>query len=145
VTEANEDDDCLTSSGFVKVLAPPDLVVTAVTVRNAPLTVSRGGSLTITAAVKNVGEADAAASTTKYLLVNAQGTKNLNGTLAYPLLHSGSSTSRSKVVTFFSDTQPGTYKVRVCADSLDVVAEGSLAAENNNCLDSTTDVTVTVP
>ena len=43
VTESNEDDNCLTSSGIVKVVGPPDLVVTQVTVRNAPLTVARGG------------------------------------------------------------------------------------------------------
>ena len=41
-----------------KVVGPPDLVVTQVTVRNAPLTVARGGSLTITAAVKNLGEGE---------------------------------------------------------------------------------------
>jgi subtilase family serine protease len=87
VTESNEDDNCLTSSGVVKVVGPPDLVVTQVTVRNAPLTVARGGSLTITAAVKNLGEGSAAASTTKYILVHTVtgATKNLNGTQAYPI------------------------------------------------------------
>ena len=43
VAESNEDDNCLTSSGIVKVVGPPDLIVTQVTVRNAPLTVARGG------------------------------------------------------------------------------------------------------
>ena len=42
VSESNEDDNCLTSSGVVKVVGPPDLMVTQVTVRNAPLTVARG-------------------------------------------------------------------------------------------------------
>ena len=40
VVESNEDDNCFTSSGIVKVVGPPDLMVTSVTVRNAPLTVS---------------------------------------------------------------------------------------------------------
>ena len=86
VAESNEDDNCLTSSGIVKVVGPPDLVVTQVTVRNAPLTVARGATLTITAAVKNLGEGTAAASTTKYLLVHtvSGATKNLNGTQVYP-------------------------------------------------------------
>ena len=119
VTESNEDDNCLTSSGVVKVVGPPDLVVTQVTVRNAPLTVARGGSLTITAAVKNLGEGSAAASTTKYILVHTVtgATKNLNGTQAYPLLNSGSSSSIQKIVTIFLDTPVGTYNVQACADS----------------------------
>jgi subtilase family serine protease len=141
VTESNEDDNCLTSSGFVKVVGPPDLVVTQVTVRNAPLTVARGGSLTITAAVKNVGEGSAAASTMKYILVDSAGvpTQNLNGTQAYPLLNSGSSTSIQKVVTVFLSTPVGVYTVQACADSTDVVKELS---ETNNCLSTTATVTV---
>ena len=144
VTESSEDDNCLTSSGIVKVVGPPDLVVTQVTVRNAPLTVARGGSLTITAAVKNVGEGSAAASTTKYILVHtvSGATKNLNGTQAYPLLNSGSSTSIQKVVTIFLDTPVGTYNVQACADSVDVVSELS---ETNNCLTTTSNTaTVTI-
>ena len=136
VTESNEDDNCLTSSGIVKVVGPPDLVVTQVTVRNAPLTVARGGSLTITAAVKNLGEGSAAASTTKYILVNTVtgATKNLNGTQLYPILSSGSSASIQRIVTIFLDTPVGTYNVQACADSADVVPEVS---ETNNCLTTT--------
>jgi len=131
------------SSGVVKVVGPPDLVVTQVTVRNAPLTVARGGSLTITAAVKNLGEGSAAASTTKYILVHTVtgATKNLNGTQAYPILNTGSSTSIQKIVTIFLDTPVGTYNVQACADSLDVVPEVS---EINNCLTTTGNPTVTV-
>jgi len=144
VTESNEDDNCLMSSGVVKVVGPPDLVVTQVTVRNAPLTVARGGSLTITAAVKNLGEGSAAASTTKYILVHTVtgATKNLNGTQAYPILNTGSSTSIQKIVTIFLDTPVGTYNVQACADSLDVVPEVS---EINNCLTTTSNTaTVTI-
>jgi subtilase family serine protease len=144
VTESNEDDNCLTSSGVVKVVGPPDLVVTQVTVRNAPLTVARGGSLTITAAVKNVGEGNAVAFTTKYFLVDTLtgATQNLNGTQAYPALNTGSSTSIQKVVTIFIGTPVGTYNVQACADSLDVVSEVS---EINNCLTTTSNTaTVTI-
>jgi uncharacterized membrane protein len=144
VAESNEDDNCLTSSGIVKVVGPPDLTVTQVTVRNAPLTVARGGSLTITAAVKNLGEGSAAASTMKYILVHTVtgATKNLNGTQAYPILNSGSSTSIQKIVTIFLDTPVGTYNVQACADSVDVVPEVS---EINNCLTTTSNTaTVTI-
>ena len=144
VVESNEDDNCLTSSGIVKVVGPPDLVVTQVTVRNAPLTVARGGTLTITAAVKNLGEGSAAASTMKYLLVHTVtgATKNLNGTQAYPILNTGSSSSIQKVVTIFLDTPVGTYNVQACADSADVVSEFS---ETNNCTTTTSNsATVTI-
>ena len=139
VVESNEDDNCFTSSGIVKVVGPPDLMVTSVTVRNAPLTVARGGAVTITAAIKNFGEGTAAAATARYWLVNAQTRKNLNGTHLYPQLTSGSSSSVQKVVTVFSDTVPGVYNVQVCADGNEVVPEVS---ETNNCLDSSTTVTV---
>jgi subtilase family serine protease len=139
VVESNEDDNCFTSSGIVKVVGPPDLMVTSVTVRNAPLTVARGGAVTITAAIKNFGEGTAAAAKAKYWLVNAQTRKNLNGTHLYPQLTSGSSSSVQKVVTVFSDTVPGVYNVQVCADGNEVVPEVS---ETNNCLDSSTTVTV---
>jgi uncharacterized membrane protein len=144
VTEANEDDNCLTSSGIVKVVGPPDLVVTQVTVRNAPLTVARGGTLTITAAVKNLGEGSAAASTMKYLLVHtvSGATKNLNGTQAYPILTSGSSSSIQKVVTIYLDTPVGTYNVQACADSAEIVPEVS---DTNNCTTTTSNsATVTI-
>ena len=84
--------------------------------------------------MKNLGEGSAAASTMKYLLVHTVtgATKNLNGTQAYPILTTGSSSSIQKVVTIFLDTPVGTYNVQACADSADVVSEGS---ETNNCTD----------
>jgi subtilase family serine protease len=144
VVESNEDDNCLTSSGIVKVVGPPDLIVTQVTVRNAPLTAARGATLTITAALKNTGEGTAAASTTKYLLVHTVtgATKNLSGTQLYPALNTGSSTSIQKIVTIFLDTPVGTYNVQACADSGEVVPEVS---EINNCLTTTSNsATVTI-
>ena len=134
----DEDDNCLTSSGTIRVTGLPDLVVTAVSVKNAPLTVARGGSLIITVSVKNVGEGDAAASTTKLLLVNAGVTPNLNGTVAAPLLRGNTANTVTKTVSVLSSTPPGIYAVRACADSLDVVVEAS----EDNCLDTGTTVTV---
>jgi len=138
VVESNEDDNCLTSSGTVRVTGLPDLVVTAVSVQNAPLTVARGGSLNITVSLKNVGEGDAAASTTKFLLVNAGVTQNLNGTVAAPLLRGNTTNTVTKAVFVLTSTPVGTYAVRACADSLDVVVEASEA----NCLDTGVVVTV---
>ena len=94
--------------------------------------------------MKNLGEGSAAASTTKYILVHTVtgATKNLNGTQAYPILTTGSSTSIQKVVTIFLDTPVGTYNVQACADSADVVSEGS---ETNNCTTTTSNTaTVTI-
>lgn len=139
VVESNEDDNCLTSSGTIKVTGLPDLVVTAVTVKNAPVTVARGGSLIITVSLKNIGEGDAAASTTKFLLVNTGVLKNLNGTVAAPFLHGNGTNTVTNTVTVLNDTPVGTYAVRVCADSLDVVVEDS---ETNNCMDTAVNVTV---
>jgi len=139
VVESNEDDNCLTSSGTIKVTGLPDLTVTDVTVKNAPLTVKRGGSLIITVSVKNIGEGDAAASTTKFLLANSSAVKNLTGTVAAPLLRGNVTNTVTKTVTVLNETPLGTYAVRACADSLDVVVE---ALETNNCLDTAVNVTV---
>ena len=139
--ESIEDDNCLTSGAIVKVVGPPDLIVTLVTVKNAPLSVARGGLLTITAAVKNQGEGDAPPSTLKFLLVNtvSGATKNLDGTKDYALIKAGTTNSQQRIVTVFLDTTVGTYLVQACADSLDKIPEVS---ETNNCLTSTGTITV---
>jgi subtilase family serine protease len=139
--ESIEDDNCLTSGAIVKVVGPPDLIVTLVTVKNAPLSVARGGSLTITATVKNQGEGDAPPSRLKFLLVDtvSGAPKNLNGTKDYALIQPGLTSTQQQIVTVFLDTPVGTYVVQACADSLDVIPE---ASETNNCLTSTGTITV---
>ena len=139
--ESIEDDNCLTSQAIVKVVGPPDLIVTLVTVKNAPLPVARGGSLTITATVKNQGEGDAPPSTLKFLLVDtvSGAPKNLNGTKDYALIQPGATSTQQRIVTVFLDTPVGTYVVQACADSLDVIPE---ASETNNCFTSTGTITV---
>ena len=147
VVESNEDDNCLTSSGTIKVTGLPHLAATAVSVKDAPLTVARGKSLIITSTVKNVGDGDAVASTTKFLLVstvvNPDGTrtaKNLSGTgWPHPLLHGNGLSTVTKTVTVFKYTAVGTYTVQACADGLDVVEE---ASETNNCAEASAIVTV---
>jgi hypothetical protein len=139
--ESIEDDNCLTSQAIVKVVGPPDLIVTLVTVKNAPLSVARGGSLTITATVKNQGEGDAPPSRLKFLLVDtvSGAPKNLNGTKDYALIQPGLTSTQQQIVSVFLDTPVGTYVVQACADSLDVIPE---ASETNNCFTSTGTITV---
>jgi subtilase family serine protease len=146
VKETNEDDNCMTSSGTIHVTGKPDLTIQTVSVKNAPLSVARGGSLTITIDPKNLGEGDAAATTAKFLLVSTAvggpAPKNLNGTQAVAALRSGAGTTYTKIVTVFNDTAAGEYVVQACADSLDIIDE---ASELNNCTNSAGKVTVTVP
>ncbi len=65
--------------------------------------------------------------------------KNLTGTVAAPLLRGNVTNTVTKTVTVLNETPLGTYAVRACADSLDVVVE---ASETNNCLDTAVNVTV---
>lgn len=141
VAESNEDDNCTTTAAVMKIVRPPDLIVTNVVVKNAPLSVNRGGTLTITGTVKNQGEGDTVPSTMKYLLVNSTtgATKNLNGTMDYGVIRSGASLSLQRIVTVYADTPVGVYVVQACADSLDVVVETS---ETNNCFTTTATITV---
>ena len=121
----------------------PDLTIQSVSVKNAPLTLRRGGSLTITFDPKNLGEGDAVATTAKFLLVNTTGAvqpRTLNGTQAVAALRSGAGTTYTKTVTVFNETALGEYFVQACADSLDIIDE---ASELNNCATSAAKVTVT--
>lgn len=142
VVERNEDDNCKVSTGTVQIKALPDLIVTSVTVAGAPVTVARGGTLAITAPVKNQGFGDAGASTTKFVLVLTPGAapvKNLNGTQTVPALAAGAQSGPQITVGVYNDTPPGTYFVQACADNAKVVPEIS---NSNNCATSTGTVTV---
>jgi len=142
LAEADEGDNCLTSAGAVEVTAPADLIVKSVTVANAPVMVTAGDTIAITAGVKNKGLGDAGASTTKFYLVTTPGAapvKNLNGTQAVPPVPHGTKQTLQTTVGVFSDTPPGTYFVLACADSGKVVAETD---DDNNCGTSAGTVTV---
>ncbi len=145
VAETNEDDNCKTSSGTIHITGKPDLIVSAVSVKNAPLTVAPNGILTVTATFLNQGEGKAVASTGQYYLVNNTATpptvKNLkNGTQAVGALNGGGGKATfTKTVTVFGDTPTGAYVLRACADPGEDIPE---ASETNNCKDTTAIITV---
>jgi subtilase family serine protease len=65
--------------------------------------------------------------------------KDVKGHPDVPALASGDSTTTQSTVTLFSDTSPGTYNIRACADYHKVVVESD---ENNHCAMATGTVTV---
>src|SRR5262249_55209450 len=89
--EKNENNNCLNSTAAIQVTPRPDLVMTSVSVQNAPVTVAPGGGLVITTAITNQGQGDAIPSTTKFFLVNtvSGASKNLKGTQAVGAVPSG--------------------------------------------------------
>jgi subtilase family serine protease len=139
--EHDRANNCRQSAGVIRVGPRADLAMLAVTVQNAPLAVARGGHVVVTTVVKNQGGGDASPTTTKILLVDpATGTtKNLKGTQALSALGAGVTRSMTSTLTVYSDTAPGTYVVRACADSTEKLAEDS---EVNNCRDSAATLTV---
>lgn len=139
--EEDETDNCLTSTGIIKVLAQADLVVSSVTVQGAPLTVVPGDSIAVSAVVANQGLAPANSSALKFVLVDTvtSGTKNLKGSQTVGSLAAGDSTTSNTTVEIYSDTLGGTYQVQVCADSGKDISE---TLESNNC--TTADALVTV-
>jgi subtilase family serine protease len=141
VVEKHEDNNCLTSTGIIHVTSRPDLVVTSVTVGGVPLTVALGGSLRITTVVKNQGGGSAGQSNIRFFLIDTVTgiSKDLKGTPSVPALASGASSTTNATVTVFTDTLPGTYTVRACADYQEVVSETD---ENNNCTMGAGTVTV---
>jgi subtilase family serine protease len=144
VAEKDDQNNCRMSEGTVRVTPRPDLVVTSVTVRGAPLTVDPKAILSITAVLENRGLADAATSGLKFVLVDSSGapTKHLTGKLSAPVLLAGTTVTvqgRAKVV---AAAPPGVYRVQACADSGKKVDESD---ENNNCVTAPGTVTVTGP
>ena len=131
VSEDDEADNCLLSAGTILVTTQPDLRLSAVTLANAPVVVTPGGTIEIGAVVQNAGVGDADASTITFALVNAAGTvRSLNGTQAVPVLAGGTSTPTQTTVTVPSDTPFATYTARACIDAADDVPE---ASDANNC------------
>jgi subtilase family serine protease len=142
--ERDEDNNCLSSTAAIQVTPRPDLVVTSVSVQNAPVTVAPGGAVTLTTVLANQGQGDADSSTTKFLLVDTTSgaTKNLKGTQVVGVVPTGQSVSVDTTVNVYSDTLLGTYTVQACADYLDAVPEESDA---NNCASSSGTVNVVDP
>ncbi len=131
VSEDDEGDNCLLSAGTILVATQPDLRLSDVTLADAPVVVTPGGSIDIGAVVQNAGVGDADASTITFALVNAAGTvRILNGTQAVPVLASGSSIPTQTTVTVPAGTPFATYTARACIDAADDVPE---ASDTNNC------------
>jgi subtilase family serine protease len=132
VIESSNTNNCTDSATSVVVDETPDLTVTSVS--NPPSSLSQGGHFNVTATVKNLSTTvSAAASTTKYFLVptsGGPGTKDLSGTTSVPALDPQQQFTHAEPVTVRTDTVPGQYFLRACADSEKVDPEVN---ENNNC------------
>ncbi|MGE5053018.1 MAG: CARDB domain-containing protein [Acidobacteriota bacterium] len=118
----------------------PDLVSTSV--MDPPTTITDGASFPVTDTVQNNGNANAAASTTRYYLSTTgskSGARQLNGNRSVPSLAAGATSSGSANVTVSAGTAAGTYYLLACADDTLLVPEIN---ENNNCKASASQVTV---
>jgi hypothetical protein len=78
--------------------------------------------------VSNIGSGAAASSTAGiYVSTSPGGPPSLIGTLSTPALGAGSSDSEAGVITWGSNTTPGTYYISVAADYRNVVSESNEA------------------
>jgi hypothetical protein len=136
VVEGREGNNCTQTP--VTVVARPDLVVSAVS--GSPTTVERGELLSLSAKVKNQGNAGARSSTVGWYLKPANGTRRDLASAGVPSLDRGASVVRTRSWTVASNVAAGDYQLQACADTAGVVVE---SREGNNC--TQTPVTVEVP
>ena len=134
IFESDEDDNCALSTGTVQVAAAPDLVVTAVTLPTPPVPVPHGGTVALTAVVKNQGLAAAGASSLKFALILSQGAApiiKIAGLVpvAALTLAPGANASTTATVTIPGSTPAGTYFIQACV----VMASGVESSAENNC------------
>jgi subtilase family serine protease len=131
VAESNEANNCLASAGTV-LIGRADLVVTSIS--STTSAAKPGGTLSVTAAVSNLGTIASKAATTRYYLsLDSQkgpGDVVLSGTSAVPALAAGATSTRTVIVAVPTSTALGSYVLIACADDPSVVAEIS---EANNC------------
>jgi subtilase family serine protease len=141
VTEVNETNNCIASASPMKI-AKPDLM--AVSMSNPPASAARGSSFSVTDRVKNQGDANAGASTTRYYLSIDQGKGvgdvSLAGSRPVPQLTPGATSEGTVQVTVKGNTPLGTYYLLACSDDTMRVEESD---ETNNCIASGSTVTVT--
>ena len=134
LAEKDENNNCLTSVKTINVTVRPDLVVTAAAIASpTPEIVPLGTLITVEFEVTNKGEGPAAESAMRFFLVDTTTgvTKDLKGHPTVGDLASGKFSSRKSTVKVFTDTLPGTYGLKACADYNELVAETD---EENNCL-----------
>ena len=131
VSESNEGNNCRTESITVAAPPQPDLVIDDIAF--SPSSPTAGQSVTITATVRNQGNANASAFNIRY---RVNGSTIDTDRLTFGL-NAGNSNNESTSYTFPS---AGTYSIEVCADSSSEVSESN---EGNNC--RTESITVAAP
>jgi uncharacterized repeat protein (TIGR01451 family) len=146
VTESNETNNCRRATGNQVVVTPPlpDLLVSSFS--DPPAAGDQGSSFTVTDTTRNDGSAEAASSRTRYYLsltdMQDGAVRQLTGQRVVPILAPGEESTGSRTVTIPSDVAPGDYWVFACADASNLVTESN---EANNCLRTSSRITVTVP
>jgi hypothetical protein len=139
----NETNNCISSIKTANLTAP-DLVETSVT--DPPSSESAGDSFPVTDTVKNQGNRNAAASITQYYLsstgVKDTGAVLLTGSRSIPALAPGGISGGTVTAGIPSNTPDGIYYLLACADDTNKVAESN---ETNNCIASSTQVTISPP
>jgi YD repeat-containing protein len=130
-----------TTNAFNIIAVVPDLIVSSLS--NPPASAVAGASFNVTDTTANNGNGTAGASTTSYRLsldnIISPSDPLLTGSRSVPSLAASGTSSGTITVSIPSNLTPGTYFLGACADEADVVAE---ANETNNCLASSTTVTV---
>src|SRR5262249_39619194 len=139
VSESVETNNCLNSVGTIQVLDSPDLMVTAVS--NPPATATQGQAIQAAATVKNIGTVAAAETTSRYYLVASAGSGkiDLKGKPVVPAIAPGGTYTEKDSLKVRVETVPAKYFLQACVDAGKVLAEKD---ENNNCLTTTSIVTV---
>jgi len=141
MTEAKEINNCRKTGNTITVLSLPDLVVTAVS--DPPPALPPGQTFKVTSTVKNTGLVTAGAATAQYSLVStadATATRSLKDPVPLPSLEHDKIFSDEETVTIPADIKFGEYRLQVCADSGNAVAEDD---ETDNCLLSAGTILVT--
>lgn len=139
INESDESNNCLASSTSM-VVALPDLVVTGIT--EPPAAIGASGTFNLTETVQNVGDAGTSSwSTVRYYLSLDRtfdgGDLSLSAFRSISGLAPGATSTGTRSLQM--PTASGTYFVIACADAGAAVNE---ADESNNCLASTTAVTI---
>jgi subtilase family serine protease len=141
ITESDEANNCLTSTGVVAVGAP-DLVVSALS--TTATSVAPGGRISASHTVLNQGDASSAASRTRFFMsadaVRGAGDILLVGTGSVTALLPGKTGGGTVTLAVPAATALGNYYLIACADDLAAVGERD---ESNNCRAASGQVTVT--
>jgi formylglycine-generating enzyme len=141
---------CLTLVTFILMTAAlaraaaPDLIVSSAT--NNTASVAPGGTVTVASTVKNIGDAAAGRSSTRFYLskdaVKGAGDVRLTGSLEVPALGRGRATTATTALKVPTTLATGTYFLVAAADDRKQVSE---SREWNNTRTTPTKVKVRTP